>query len=213
MRDLGRITQGLGNFTPEVWKRLGDTLRNTETPESLVDRFGEYDIPVTFPAKLKKAKLIKEMSGDADDLCSPHRHYRYEFAQVSVRFDVVNGVTYTELEGGIKTTATNNLYAVNGAEFGQPHTRSESFLGVMLKENEYPDLVTVPVLNGALTNIGGTIQNPDGEILGNGPIVMMSLLDCVTNEDDEDSAGLVGFFTLAYNMDGICENKDCDEEG
>lgn len=222
--DLGNITQGLGRFTPEVWSRLGQTIQDTEKEQEspLRDLVGTVDQGVQIFAKITKAVLISDLSGDADDKCVPKRVFRYNFEQVGLKFNLETGPALVTMEGAIKTEEEssegvgdgNNLYAFNLAEFLQPNDRDNSIGGVMLKENNYPDLTTVPTINQGKTNIAGVTEI---EIDGNGPVVVMNLVDLVVPEVDEgaqadpNDIGIAGFFYSAINLDGTCD-AECDEE-
>ena len=222
--DLGNISQGLGRFTPEVWSRLGQTIRETEKEQEspIRDLLGTVDQGVQIFAKIKKAVLIESLSGEPDDKCVPKRVFRYSFEQVGLKFNLETGPALVTMEGAIKTEEEssegaddgNNLFAFNLAEFLQPSTRSQSIGGVMLKENKYPDLTTVPTINNGLTNVGGVTEI---DIDGNGPVVVMNLVDLVVPEVDEgaqadpNDIGIAGFFYSAIKLDGTCDAV-CDTE-
>ena len=126
----------------------------------------------------------------------------------------MEGAIKTEEESSEGADDGNNLFAFNLAEFLQPSTRSQSIGGVMLKENKYPDLTTVPTINNGLTNVGGVTEI---DIDGNGPVVVMNLVDLVVPEVDEgaqadpNDIGIAGFFYSAINLDGTCDAV-CDTE-
>lgn len=201
--DLGNISTGLGNFTPEVWKRLGDTIIEAEgeRASNLSSDTPRRELPVQFLAKIVKAELIN--TGNTST-CDPVRQFRYWFEQVGVRFTINNGVTIVDMPGGIKTSATNGLYAFNGAEIGVPFDRGQSVGGIMLEKNGYPDLTVAPTIHGADTNNGGQTNTIS---LGNGPIVNISLIDC--HQTGGTSLPMVGFFYSAIPLDGKC-TADCD---
>lgn len=226
--DLGNISQGLGRFTPEVWSRLGRTIRETEREQDspIRDLLGTVDQGVQIFAKIKKAVLIQNLSGEPSDKCTPKRVFRYSFEQVGLKFNLQTGPELVTMEGAIKTEEEssegagdgNNLFAFNLAEFLQPSTRTQSIGGVMLKENNYPDLTTVPTIHQGQTNIAGVTETV---VNGSGPVVVMNLVDLVVPEVDTETdpnaqadpndIGIAGFFYSAINLDGTCE-AECDGE-
>lgn len=216
MNDLGNITQGLGKFTPEVWQRLGKTILDNEGEQAnpIRDALGTVDQYPSFFAKITKAELVAEASGDADDLCNPKRVFRYSFEQVALKVNLETGPDLVTMEGAIKTTTggdANNLFAYNVAEFLQPSTRNTSIGGVMLKPNQYPDITVVPTIHNANTNTGGVTEIVAD---GNGPVVWMQLVDLVLPDDPGDNdLAVAGMFYSSLNLDGICENQECDAEG
>ncbi len=200
--NIGNISQGLGNFTPDVWKRLGETILDLEgqTEPNSKNETARPELPVQFLAKIVKAELIG--SGTAGLVCYPRRVYRYWFEQVGLRFTIDGGPVMVDMPGGIKTSATNGLYAINGAELDVPQTRDDSVNGVMLNGNSYPDMTVVPTIHNAFTNTEGVTEQIT---IGSGPLVNISLIDCV--QSSGTSLPMVGYFYSAITLDGGCESE------
>ena len=123
----------------------------------------------------------------------------------------MDGAIKTVEESGEGEGDGNNLYAFNVAEFLQPSTRNTSIGGVMLSANGYPDVTVVPTIHNASTNTAGVTEI---NISGNGPVVLMQLVDLVIPELDPDDKnaepdpndiGIAGMFYSSLNLDGICE--------
>ena len=229
MADLGTITQGLGKLTPAVWQTLGETVRDVRVLRSQAQADAQrYVNPEMFFAKITGYQLVQSESGETEEgqIENPKRVYVYDWEEVKFQ---INLNPDTELSPPQRLvvvstwdgarTSTSAGKALNLSEIGQPTTRSESFLGVMLSQNDYPQVATVPSINGSNTNQAGEIE-PTGT--GSGPVVPMYLVECQNPEvkevDDEGvptddveqdgnqgNSAVAAVFYSAFNMYGACQ--------
>lgn len=225
--NLGSISQGLGNLTPEVWSALGETVQKVRDLEQRLQRAEALAVaPPMFLAKITGYSRVSAISssGPNEDgqIANPKNVYLYTFEEVILKFKPdasegdINVVTEKTFQGK-RTDVTLGVKAVNLAEFGQPTTRLESFGGVMLEANQYPQVSTVPTIHGSNTNAAGVIE-PEGT--GSGPIVVMHLVegqdaeqfkfedgekvDPPQVEANEGQKPIIPVFYSAINMDGAC---------
>ena len=213
MSQIPPITTGLGNFTPEVWSRMSNSIYQSEQffgdvrPQQKVAQPN----PVTFPVKITGWVMINEASGQ--DFSNPKRQFYYTWEEVALKFNINSGFTFETLDGA-RTSGTladdDFTPAINGSEIGVPTSRSGSFLGVNLEGNEYPPVAMMPSVNGDTVNdCGELIQNGSS----NGPLVMLTILKCKQDDDDPNAGSgfrqlpFVGFFYSAFLLDGCCESK------
>jgi hypothetical protein len=231
--NLGSITTGLGNLTPEVWSALGETVQKVRDLEQRFERAEQLAVnPPMFLAKITGYQRVSPISSEGPDdegsISNPKNVYLYDFEEVTLIYkpgvtgdedpaltEVVSPKTFQ----GKRTNVTLGVKAVNLAEFGQPTTRTASFGGIMLAANQYPQVSTVPTIHGSDTNAAGTIE-PSGS--GTGPIVVMHLVEGqdaeqfkydeetgekVEPEEIEENEGqkpIIPVFYSAINMDGAC---------
>ena len=229
MADLGTITQGLGKLTPAVWQTLGETVRDVRVLKGQAGGGAQrYVNPEMFFARITGYQLVQSESGQTDEgqIPNPKRVYVYDWEEVKFQINLnpdkdlsppQNLVVVSTWDGA--RTSTSAGKALNLSEIGQPTSRSESFLGVMLEANQYPQVATVPTINGSNTNTAGEIE-PTGT--GSGPVVPMYLVECQnaeTNEVDKDgqptddveqngnqgNSAVAAVFYSAFNMDGACQ--------
>ncbi len=200
------ITQGLGKFTPDVWRRMSDSIYETEESQGKrpPSRDDDQGI-VTFPARITGYYLINPSE---QSFTNPSRFYYYRWSEVELKFTINDGVTVTVPEGARESGLPGDdtfIPAINGSELGQPSDRNSSMLGVNLEA--YPERVAVmPSVHRSSPVSGSGIV--DTALTSIGPIVMLSLLRCVV---DEPSAGggrqhpIIGMFYSAIKFDGVCD--------
>jgi len=201
------IQTGLGNLTPDVWRRMSNSIYSTEENAGERPPASSPNIPIApFPALITGYNLIDPTDQDFEN---PRRRFYYQWNEVSVRFTKNNGVT-VELFEGSRTSSTPGqpdfLPAINGAEVGQPTQRESSILGVRL--DNYPERVAMmpAVHDSTPVHSGGTLNTAQ---VTDGPLVMMSLIPCVIDEDpgsgDDRQFPLIGMFYSAIKFDGVCD--------
>lgn len=224
MADLGTITQGLGKLTPAVWQTLGETVRDVRVLKGQAGgRAQRYVNPQMFFARITGYQLVQSESGETIEgqIPNPKRVYVYDWEEIKIQINLnpesTQDLVVVSTWDGARTS-TNAGKALNLSEIGQPTSRSLSFLGVMLEANQYPQVATVPTINGSNTNAAGEIE-PTGT--GSGPVVPMYLVECqnaetkvvdddgqVTDEVERDgnqgNSAVGAVFYSPFNMDGAC---------
>lgn len=224
MADLGTITQGLGKLTPAVWQTLGETVRDVRVLKGQAGgRAQRYVNPEMFFAKITGYQLVQSESGETIEgqIPNPKRVYVYDWEEIKIQINLnpesTQDLVVVSTWDGARTS-TDAGKALNLSEIGQPTSRSLSFLGVMLEANQYPQVATVPTINGSNTNTAGEIE-PTGT--GSGPVVPMYLVECqnaetkvvdddgqVTDEVERDgnqgNSSVGAVFYSPFNMDGAC---------
>ena len=224
MADLGTITQGLGKLTPAVWQTLGETVRDVRVLKGQAGgRAQRYVNPEMFFARITGYQLVQSESGETIEgqIPNPKRVYVYDWEEIKIQINLnpesTQDLVVVSTWDGARTS-TNEGKALNLSEIGQPTSRSLSFLGVMLEANQYPQVATVPTINGSNTNTAGEIE-PTGT--GSGPVVPMYLVECqnpetkvvdddgqVTDEVERDgnqgNSAVGAVFYSPFNMDGAC---------
>lgn len=201
------ITQGLGKFTPDVWRRMSESIYETEESQGKrpPSRDDDQGI-VTFPAQITGYNLINPSE---QSFTNPSRFYYYRWSEVELKFTINDGVTVT-VPTGARTSGTPGddtfIPAINGSELGQPSDRNSSMLGVNLEG--YPERVAVmPSVHRDDPVSGSGIVDTVHTTVG--PIVMLSLLRCVV--DEEPGTGnnrqhpIIGMFYSAIKFDGVCD--------
>ena len=204
------ITQGLGKFTPDVWRRMSDSIYETEESQGRRPPSRENDQGiVTFPAKITGYQVIDSVSGS--DFTNPKRQYLYTWQEVSLQFSVNAGLTIDAFTGGRTSGAVGDadfVPAINGSEVGVPSSRSGSFLGINLEQNSYPPVAMMPSVNGDEVNNCGEV-NLSGS--SNGPLVLLNILRCKTDAEPgtglDKQLSLIAFFYSSFELDGCCASE------
>ena len=201
------ITQGLGKFTPDVWRRMSQSIYETE--ETPGKRPPSQDLDqgiVTFPVQITGYNLIDSNDQSFTD---PSRFYYYRWRGVEFKFTIKDGVTVTVPEGARESgTPGDELFipAINGSELGQPSDRESCMLGVNLEG--YPERVAVmpSVHRDDPISASGTVDEEHTTV---GPIVLLSLLQCVVDEEsgegNDRQHSIIGMFYSAIKFDGPCD--------
>jgi hypothetical protein len=223
--DLGTITQGLGKLTPAVWQTLGETVRVLLVLKGQAGgRAQRYVNPEMFFARITGYQLVQSESGETTEgqIPNPKRVYVYDWEEIKIQINLnpesTQDLVVVSTWDGARTS-TSAGKALNLSEIGQPTSRSLSFLGVMLEANQYPQVATVPTINGSNTNTAGEIE-PTGT--GSGPVVPMYLVECqnpevkevdddgvptddVEQDGNQGNSSVAAVFYSPFNMDGTCE--------
>lgn len=210
MSKIPGIQTGLGNFTPDVWRRMSDSIYSTEENAGERPPASSPDIPIApFPAKITGYQVIDSVSGS--DFTNPKRQYLYTWQEVSLQFSVNAGLTIDAFTGGRTSGAVGDadfVPAINGSEVGVPSSRSGSFLGINLEQNSYPPVAMMPSVNGDEVNNCGEV-NQTGT--SNGPLVLLNIIR--GRLDDDPGTGLdkqeplIAFFFSSFQLDGCCASE------
>lgn len=213
MSQIPPINTGLGNLTPDVWSRMSNSIYQSEQfagdvrPQQQVANPN----PVTFPARLTGYFLKNETGNPTQDTSNPRRRFYYRWEEVSLNFTIATGLSVTKFNGARESGVpgdTTFIPGINGAEYGQPITRTSSLLGVNL--DLYPENVAVmPSIhaNNPISENGVVDSAQDAS----GPLVMLTLLRCTIDTNDkgdpepEGQFESVAYFYSAVNVDGPCD--------
>ncbi len=214
MSQIPPITTGLGNFTPEVWSRMSNSIYQSEQffgdvgPQRQVPNPN----PITFPALLTGYFLIQDTSNPSQQPTNPRRLFYYTWEEVGINA-TPTGLTASTFNGaresGNSPSDPTFIPGINGAEYGQPTSRNSALLGINLER--YPENVAVmPSIHRASTVSSGPVvdtQHNDAR----GPLVMLTLLRCTVdtnakgNPDPDDQYRTIAMFYSAVNVDGPCD--------
>jgi len=172
------ITNGMGNLTPDMWRRLMTMLADFESKNRDEQKVttGKGGM-VPFLAKITKAQCVSVN--------------KYEYAWVQVALNDDN--TATVVDGGKTSTGENDEWdfsAINLLEIS--NTASRGSVGVDLSSDDYPAGYTLQVLGGGSTTTGTVTPNVE-------PIVLMHK---VSGRSVESTARYV--FTATNENDGEC---------
>ena len=177
------IQHGMGNLTPELWRRLMNMLRKFEAPIRDETSFQSEGVKAyeSFPAVLAKAKCI-----------DPNR-YIYSWSAVEIQDD--NSVIATT---PTRTSTGENdewdFAAINLMEVANTETRASA--GVDMSADTYPSGFTMQAIGG------GSCDTTDCEVvLAVSPVVMLTKL---TGRTTETVARYV--FSNTNEHDGACNS-------
>lgn len=146
------IERGLGNLTPDMWRRIMNMLRNYE--EGTRDETGKLSSTINKPflVELTKAK------------CIDSNRYIYAWQQIQLN----DNNSYETIDGGKTSTGENDEWdfaAVNLLELANSSTRTSA--GVSM-EGTYPSGWTMQAMGG------GSCSGAECEVSIGSVIVLMS---------------------------------------
>ena len=177
------ITTGMGNLTPDLWRRLMTMLRSYE--EKIIDETrtrsstGASALGTDFLARIYNAR------------CIGANRYEYAWVQVSLNDDN----TVTPITGGKTSTGENDQWdfsALNTIEINNTSTYASG--GVDMSGDEYPVGYSLQVLGGGSCSGTGCTVTPT--VL---PVVVMKK---ITGSSAETPPRYV--FSAVNEHDGLC---------
>jgi hypothetical protein len=201
-------------FTPEVWSRMSNSIYQTEQffGDVRPQRQVPNPNPITFPALITGYFLIEDTSNPTQEPDNPSRLFYYTWEEVGINA-TPTGLTASKFNGsresGNSPSDPTFIPGINGAEYGQPTTRTSSLLGVNLER--YPEEVAVmPSIHRASTvSSGATVDTAHND--ARGPLVMLTLLRCTVDTnakgspDPDDQFRTIAMFYSSVNVDGPCD--------